>query len=374
APLALLVPFVARAGPTLTVDPPPRTTVAPVQRAQVELVFVIDTTGSMSGLIEGAKETIWSVVNDFASQQPRPDVRVGIVAYRDRGDHYVTSALPLTSDLDGVYARLVSLRAQGGNDTPESVVRALEVAVGEQPWTRQGRVFRSIFLVGDAPDKHYADEPSAGEVVSRARGSGIYVNAIQCGSITGTASEFQAIAKKGEGTFRAVAQDGAVERLATPQDPQLDALRQQLQRTALPWGSAAEQAQTSQKLQMYDDASLGTNASRLSVLSKSGGKIVTGEGRGDLIDELQEGRVVLSQIPEDQLPEALRKLSAAERVLEVDRRIAERKRLQAEIVGVVEDRDAWVTEARRKAKAAPAYDREVVESSLERMTELGYIR
>src|SRR6185369_6613933 len=91
----------------------------------LEMVFVLDTTGSMGGLIDGAKQRIWGIVNEVMQYASHTSVRVGLVAYRDRGDEYVTKVLPLTNDLDQVYSTLMSYRAAGGGDTPEDVRRAL---------------------------------------------------------------------------------------------------------------------------------------------------------------------------------------------------------------------------------------------------------
>ena len=83
---------------------------APVERKdnkpQVEVVFCLDTTGSMGGLIEGAKQKIWSITNQIASGRPIPDVKVGLVAYRDRKDEYVTKVFDLTNDLEEVHKNL----------------------------------------------------------------------------------------------------------------------------------------------------------------------------------------------------------------------------------------------------------------------------
>src|SRR6476659_4916413 len=76
------------------------------KQAALEMVFVLDTTGSMGGLLEGAKQKIWSIVNEVQQKQSRPSVKVGLVAYRDRGDAYVTQVTPLTEDLDKVYSNL----------------------------------------------------------------------------------------------------------------------------------------------------------------------------------------------------------------------------------------------------------------------------
>jgi Mg-chelatase subunit ChlD len=64
------------------IDPPPRL----LQKPIVDVVFVLDTTGSMSGLIDAAKEKIWSIASTMAAAQPTPEIRIGLVGYRDRGD------------------------------------------------------------------------------------------------------------------------------------------------------------------------------------------------------------------------------------------------------------------------------------------------
>ena len=57
----------------------------------------------------------------MAMSKPAPDIRMGLVGYRDRGDEYVTKMTPLTHDLDQVYADLMAYQADGGGDGPESV-------------------------------------------------------------------------------------------------------------------------------------------------------------------------------------------------------------------------------------------------------------
>ncbi|HUR99213.1 MAG TPA: VWA domain-containing protein, partial [Pyrinomonadaceae bacterium] len=89
-------------------------------RDTLEMVFVLDTTGSMGGLIDGAKQRIWGIINDVMQKPSKPRVRVGLVAYRDNGDEYVTKLLPITEDLDKVYTTLMDYRADGGGDTPEN--------------------------------------------------------------------------------------------------------------------------------------------------------------------------------------------------------------------------------------------------------------
>jgi hypothetical protein len=67
-------------------------------------VFAVDTTGSMGGLIDGAKRTVWSIANHIRKTDEHASLRIGLVAYRDVGDDYITKDFALTSDLDAVFA------------------------------------------------------------------------------------------------------------------------------------------------------------------------------------------------------------------------------------------------------------------------------
>src|SRR3954463_11220930 len=106
-----------------------------VKKPKVEVVFCLDTTGSMGGLLEGAKQKIWAISNQIASGKPTPDLKIGLVAYRDKGDAYVTQVHDLTGDLDAVHAKLKTFQAQGGGDIPEHVNAALFDAVHKIKWS-----------------------------------------------------------------------------------------------------------------------------------------------------------------------------------------------------------------------------------------------
>jgi Mg-chelatase subunit ChlD len=138
------------AGRTNPVTQPPIAAVAGEQ-SRIEVVFVLDTTGSMGGLIQAAKEKIWSIATTMTSAQSAPEIRMGLVAYRDRGDDYVSRVVDLSSDLDTMYATLMDLQANGGGDGPESVNQALHDAVHRISWSQDDNTYKVVFLIGDAP-------------------------------------------------------------------------------------------------------------------------------------------------------------------------------------------------------------------------------
>src|SRR5205085_868706 len=72
---------------------------APVPKPPaVEVVFCLDTTGSMTGLIDAAKGRIWAICNQILNGRPMPELKVGLVAFRDKGDEYVTRVYDLRDD------------------------------------------------------------------------------------------------------------------------------------------------------------------------------------------------------------------------------------------------------------------------------------
>jgi von Willebrand factor type A domain len=100
-----------------------------IAKPTVEVAFVLDTTGSMGGLIDGAKRKIWSIATAIVDSNPDAEIRMGLVAYRDIGDEYVTKTFDLSTDIQDLYANLLELKARGGGDWPESVNEALDIAV-----------------------------------------------------------------------------------------------------------------------------------------------------------------------------------------------------------------------------------------------------
>jgi hypothetical protein len=218
------------------------------RRPRVEVAFVLDTTGSMGGLIEGAKRRIWSIARRIGEGQPRPELRIALVAYRDKGDPYVTRVHDLTGDMDDVHARLMSFQADGGGDTPEHVSAALHDAVHRVSWS-QGPALRIIFLVGDAPPHvDYQDGFDYRRHAREARQRGIVVEAIECGEDPLTAQVWQEIAGLGNGHFARIDASGGMPAKVTPVDAELARLNAELAATVVAGGSAAEQAETGRKV------------------------------------------------------------------------------------------------------------------------------
>src|SRR5512145_778486 len=189
---------------------------------KIEVVFALDTTGSMSGLIKTAKEKIWSIASSMSQADPAPDIAIGLVAYRDRGDVYVTKLTPMTEDLDAMYADLLAYQADGGGDEPESVNQALNEAVVKFPWSTDRNIYRVVFLVGDSPPRtDYQDDVDWEVTCKLAAEKDIVINTIQMGSTPSTTPIWKAIAQCASGQFLRVDQMASDVAIETPFDKEI---------------------------------------------------------------------------------------------------------------------------------------------------------
>ena len=353
---------------------------APAARAEqkqpvVEMVFALDTTGSMGSLIDGAKRRIWGIVNEIMKSPCRPAVRVGLVVYRDRGDEYVTKVLALTSDLDLVYTTLMEARADGGGDWPEDVRSALRDAVEKAGWAAPAPgLTQVIFLVGDAPPHYnYSDVPDTTETASRAASRGIVVHAIECGDDVGTRQSWEAIAQRGGGRYFAVPQDGAVAVVErTPYDAPLAELGRKLGDTYVPYGTAEEQAANDAR-QAALERRVAHTAPRSAAADRAVNKAINEEAYvGDLLQSIENGETTIDAVPRDRLPADLRDLSPEELRREIARRLERRRHLRAAILDIATLRDEFIEEGRRKAgDPSEGFDRAVGDAVKDQLAKRG---
>ena len=322
----------------------------------LEMVFVLDTTGSMGGLLEGAKQRIWGIVNEVMQSPSHPAVKIGLVAYRDRGDRYVTQVLPITEDLDKVYTTLMEYEASGGGDAPEDVRRALADGVQKAGWSRStSRLAQVLFLVGDAPPHNdYQDEEDVLATAGNAMEQGIVVNTIQCGNVSETKQVWESIAERGQGQYFAIPQTGGVQAIATPYDEDLSKLGTKLGGTYLAYGGGAgaegERFRAdARKTAEVSETTVADSAPAEARAMRSINKAVNAKAYiGDLLQNIENGSVKLESVAEADLPEDLKKLSPSERKQEVDKRLAERKEIRNQIMALSKQRTDYIAAQQKK--------------------------
>jgi len=322
----------------------------------IDVVFVLDTTGSMAGLIETAKQKIWSIASTMASAQPAPTIRMGLVGYRDRGDEYVVRTVDLSADLDSMYAELMQFQAGGGGDGPESVNAALAAAVNDLSWSEALQAYQVVFLLGDAPPHmDYQDEAQYPEILATARQKGIVVNAIQCGTVAGTYAPWLQIAKLGAGSFWQVGQAGSAVAHATPFDDELATLSARLDSTRLYYGTREEKRAMADKVAAAESIAASAPAE---ARARRGAFNVSAAGRSnrlgdnELVEAVASGDIDLAELDAELLPEAMQSMSAEEQHRHVTELAEQRAEAETRMQTLAAARDDYLREAVREAGGA----------------------
>lgn len=342
----------------------PVSAVAPADgRPRIDVVFVLDTTGSMGGLIEGAKAKIWSIANQMITAKPTPRLRIGLVAYRDRGDDYVTKRFDLSDDIDTVYGHLQGFQAGGGGDTPESVNQALHEAVTLMSWSPGRDALKIVFLVGDAPPHmDYTDDVKYQATCQAAVKKDLIVNTVQCGGIGSTTPVWKEIAGLSEGSYVAIAQTGNMQVVSTPMDEELSRLNREIGTTIVAYGSERERGAVMAKQAVAEAAPAAASADRLAYNAATS-KVV--QGGGDLVDDLKEGRAKLNELKKDELPAELKDKTPEQQKAYLAQQETKRTQLQAQVADLVKKRQAYVDAEMKKAAAegkGSAFDVEVAKT------------
>src|SRR5262249_25669842 len=182
--------------------------------------------------------------------------------------------------------------------------RARFAAVHRVKWSTDRKTLRIIFLGGDAPPHmDYKDDVKYPDTCKKACEKDIIINTIQCGTDPECTKYWKDIARKAEGSFVAIPQDGGVRVVSTPYDKDLAKLNKELTQTCLVWGTAAQREAHMAKdaeargLRSYEAASRVAFQAKNSQLNAY-----------DLLDNIRQGKVKLEDVKEDQLPEQLKKL------------------------------------------------------------------
>lgn len=166
---------------------------------QLDIMFLVDATGSMADEINQLKENIRAIAAQIDDLPAQPNVRFGMVTYRDRGDDYLFNVTDFTPDVEQFAAALANVEAGGGGDYPEDLNEALSRAIHEPEWRVENSV-SLIFLVADAPPHlDYGQQNHYGVEVLEAAERGIKIFPIASSGLD----------SQGEYVFRQLAQISA---------------------------------------------------------------------------------------------------------------------------------------------------------------------
>lgn len=280
------------------------------QSPLIQLAILLDTSNSMDGLIDQAKSQLWRIVNELSlarkDGQP-PRLEVALYEYGNSGlerDHgYLRRVSPLTRDLDLISEQLFGLRTNGGL---EYCGWAILAASDELEWSRSEGNLKLVFIAGN-------EEFTQGKVdykhaCAKAKGRGIVVNTIFCGSLQeGERTGWKDGAELTGGRYSNIDQEQRPAAVDAPQDEAIAELNRELNATFLAWGGSDRKGK---ERQMEQDRNASAYSSQMMTERTMAKATAQYAADWDLVDAVRSGKADLDKIPDTQLPKVLRSKTA----------------------------------------------------------------
>ena len=355
-------------------------------RVPVDVAILLDTSNSMDGLINQARNQLWQIVQrlSVAEKDGRaPALRVSVFEYGNTNlpatENFIRQVLPLSDDLDKVSEALFGLKTSGGDEYCGAVIGE---AIKRLDWSGDDAAYKSIFIAGNEPFTQ--GQISYLNTCADAKEKGIIVNTIHCGDhSTGVKGMWADGASKGAGQSFNINQDRKQVTIKCPQDKVLIELNTKLNKTYLWFGKkSVRKMNLSNQIAQDTNAAFGTNVQGamggMGGAGLGGGRMGGGMGGGggmamgqapapafsgrvaskaskiydnrsrDLVDAEGAEKGAVEKIEKDKLPEEMQKMSVAERKAHVAKKTKERKQIQEQIKKVAKEREAHLAAERKK--------------------------
>jgi hypothetical protein len=319
-------------------------------RRPIDLVIALDTSGSMTQLIDSARAKLWDVVNELAKAKPTPFLRVGLLTYGSpnistaaRG--WVVRHTDLTYDLDAVYAKMMGMRTHGGE---EFVGWVLNDAVNTMSWSRDPAALKMIFVAGNESADQCSSRFNFRYVAEDARSRGILINAVYAGNHeAGVREQWEQVAMHGGGHYSSIdMRDGTIQ-IPAPQDKILIELNTELNATYVPYGEGGRKGKASQSRQDANAAQVGEESIASRIAAKA--SQLYNNLHWDLVDAVEQKQLDVADLDKKDLPPEMRTMTVDEQRTYVKRQVVRRRQIQERIRQVNGEREEFLREARAKS-------------------------
>ncbi len=314
----------------------------------IQVALLLDTSGSMEGLINQAREHLWSVVNSFAeckTNGERPRLEVALYEYgNDRlssRSGFIRQVCPFTSDLDQLSESLFSLSTNGGS---EHCGQVIDRSLSQLPWSVHQGSFRAIFIAGNEP---FTQGPTLWNVSCRkAVDKGVVVNTIFCGNRReGIDTSWKDGALLAKGEYLHIDHNKVSVYQKAPQDDRISQLNAELNDTYVSYGAQCATRMRRQKQQDQDAQKL----SMTSFFSRAKAKAsrMYNNSSWDLVDAMEEGDVELNEEVVSSLSPELKVMEKDELQAHLESKKERRASLQLEISELQKQREIWAAENKK---------------------------
>jgi len=339
----LLTSFSLMSCTNVTANPSQNLVTKPEENTKIQVAILLDTSGSMDGLIEQAKSRLWNIVNTLTTLKysgKTPTIEIALYEYGNDGiaveKNYIRQVTPLTTDLDLISEKLFSLRTNGGSEYCGAVIGD---ATKELKWDDGKNNMKLVYICGN---EGFDQGPiNYKEAISDALKKGIYINTIFCGNQDeGIRLFWKNGADVAQGKYFNINSNETIQYIATPYDTRINELNIKINLTYIGYGAQGEAKKMNQAIQDKNAESISVSNSTERAVSKS--KAAYTNTNWDLVDRVKEDKDAISKIKAEELPAELKGKSATEIKKIVDEKTKEREAIQKEIAELAKKRQDYI--------------------------------
>lgn len=361
----------------VTTTPPPVSTELPRDNVQdtVQIALVLDTSGSMDGLINQARSHLWNMVDQMGRMTrvvngKTRGVKIELALYEYGNDAlpseagYIRQVQPFTGDLDKVSEKLHALFTNGGS---EYAGQAITTAVTQLQWSSDPNAMKFVFVAGN---EEFDQGPiTAMKAMQTAAGKDISVQLIFCGAKDET---WERAAKLASSDLMTIDQNQVAQHIPAPQDDQIVQLGQQLNNTYIAYGAEGGASMHRQKEADASSAKLSKKVAieRAQLKSKK-----SYDNRGwDVVDAVTNQPKFLEETKDEYLPAEMRGKTLEEKKQIVAAKTAEREALKAQIAKLEAERRTFIEAEKKKQNlgAEQSLETELMKSTKKIAAKKGY--
>lgn len=348
---ALLANAKAQEQPAPEPKPASAETTMTEKKPLIQMAILLDTSGSMSGLIDQARAQLWAIVNEFIFAKRnnlQPELQVALYEYGKNSvppqNGYIRMIVPLTTDLDKISEELFALKTNGGSEYCGWVIKD---AAENLKWTDSPDDLKVIFIAGNEP---FTQGPVDYRHACKAAASkGVIVNTIHCGSETeGAKGKWKDGALLADGRYLNINHNQKTVHVAAPQDKQITELGIRLNDTYIGFGRLGRTNAQRQSAQDFNAANASKEAEVQRAVTKS--SMYYQNYNWDLVDALNNNTIELENLKPEDLPEVMQNMTIEQREAYVHGRQKERAQIQQKIQKLNAQRNKYLADETKKLK------------------------
>lgn len=319
------------------------------EKPLIQMAILLDTSGSMSGLIDQARAELWAIVNEFILARKNgksPEFQVALYEYgkssisRDKG--YIRMIVPFTTDLDKVSEELFALTTNGGDEYCGWVIKE---AVDSLQWSNSSEDLKVIFIAGNEP---FTQGPiDYHGVCKTAISKGIVVNTIHCGlENQGVDGKWKDGAMLADGQYLNIDHNRKTVHIDAPQDKEIAELGLKLNETYIAYGARGALASKRQREQDLNAEVISEEAMVQRAVSKS--SLYYKNEAWDLVDACKDSQFDIKDIKTEELPENMQEMTIEGRKVYIETKAKQRTEIQQKIQQLNDQRKKYVAEEMKK--------------------------